>query len=120
MVEACACSGMRRAACDAACACLVSVAQACGHFRVFRVSQAPATCWPMFVERGSEDKSFGYVKEYNEKTQVYTVELDTGTLEECVELVAIVLGLGHSPSSSQRWLTTRKSLILNASPMSMP
>ena len=39
----------------------------------------------LFVERGSEDKSFGYVKEYNEKTQVYTLELDTGPLEECGE-----------------------------------
>eukprot|EP00900_Chrysochromulina_parva_P007346 jgi/Chrpa1/16612/Chrysochromulina_OHIO_Genome00022677-RA len=33
----------------------------------------------LFVERGSEDKSFGYVKEYNEETQVYKVELDIPT-----------------------------------------
>jgi len=41
----------------------------------------------LFVERGSEDKSFGYVKEYNEETQVYKVELDipTGTFKQCGE-----------------------------------
>jgi hypothetical protein len=46
----------------------------------------------VFLERtGSGDKSFGYVKgfgyvkEYNEKTQFYTVKLDTGTLEPCGE-----------------------------------
>ena len=36
----------------------------------------------VLVKRSSGDESFGYVKEYNEKTQVYTVELKTGPPEE--------------------------------------
>ena len=36
----------------------------------------------VLVKRSSGDESFGYVKEYNEKTQVYTVKLDTGPPEE--------------------------------------
>ena len=36
----------------------------------------------VLVKRSSGDESFGYVKEYNEKTQVYTVKLKTGPPEE--------------------------------------
>ena len=36
----------------------------------------------VFVKRSNRDESVGSVKEYNEKTQVYTVKLDTGPPEE--------------------------------------
>ena len=39
----------------------------------------------VLVKRSNRDESVGYVKEYNEKTQKYTVELDAGTHEQSGE-----------------------------------